>query len=89
MCPRNIRPNCILVITSNATNSSKSISACPCSSNNETASYIGLEDFLRLRFVNDRVYGVWIVPFFPDNLLQDVGSSREETPGRRLPLLYG
>ena len=48
----------------------------------------GLEDFLRLRFVNDLVYGVWIVPFIPDNLLQDVGSSREETPGRRLPLLY-
>ena len=89
MCPRNIRPNSILVITSQATNSSKSTTACLCSSKDETASYIGLEDFLRLRFVNDLVYGVWIVPFFPDNLLQDVGSSREETPGRRLPLLYG
>ena len=58
-----------------------------CSSNDETALYIGLEVFLRLRFVNDLAYGVWIVPSFPGKLQQGVGSSREETPGCRLLFL--
>ena len=47
----------------------------------------GLEDFLRLRFVNDLAYGVWVVPCYPGNLQQGVGSSQEESPGRRLPLV--
>ena len=29
-------------------------------------------DFLRLRFVNDLAYGVWIVPCYPGNLQQGV-----------------
>ena len=87
MCPRNIRSSSILVITSQATNVTKSLSACAGSSNDETASQIGLEDFLRLRFVNDLTYSVWIVPCYPGNLQKSVDSLREETPGRKLPSL--
>ena len=56
--------------------------ACSCSFIDETASQTGLEDFLRLRFVNDLAYGVRIVPCCPGNLQQGVKSSREEAPGR-------
>ena len=40
---------------------------------------MGLEEFLRLRFVNDLAYGVWIVPSCPGNLQDGVVSSRQET----------
>ena len=38
VCPRNIRPSSILVITSQATNVAKSLLACSCSLIDETAS---------------------------------------------------
>ena len=62
----------ILVITSQANKLKVSLSASSCSSNDETASQIGLEGFLRLRFVNDLAYGVWTVPCCPSNLQQGV-----------------
>lgn len=55
----------ILVFTPQATNLTKSLPAPCCPSSNEKATWIDLDDYLRLQFVNGLAYGVCVVPYCP------------------------